>query len=232
MLKIHVLMNIYNDHVFLPLALSSVQYAANYIIVADGPYKQYYKEYLKYFPDAKPWSTDGSREMFDIIKDLPPVKMIEPPNGEPWENQCVKRTALLDAVPEGDWFVVLDSDEMFYGQFTEGMQEFIESGCIAGCTPIYNAGLDVSQMVPVWHPRMFLKIEGMHYDRKHFILCDFAQRRISGTYPMMWTDKFVLCHMKTFKSGGRLLPHLSYMEKKSIDGWMEPYAIPRPLNIR
>ena len=130
--KIHVLINIYNDHVFLPLALSSVQYAADHIIVADGAYKQYYEEYIKYFPKAKPYSTDGSREMFDILKDLPSIKLIDPPNGEPWENQCVKRTALLDAVPEGDWFIILDSDEMIYGHLTDGMDEFVCQSIFGG----------------------------------------------------------------------------------------------------
>jgi len=127
---------------------------------------------------------------------------------------------------------VLDSDEMIYGRLADGMEEFMRSGCIAGCCPLYNAGLDASQMVPMWHPRSFLKVEGMHYHRKHFIVLDFAGRNIYQTYPFKWTDAFVICHLKAFKSGGRLLPHLSYMEKKSVAGWMEPYAVPKPLNLR
>lgn len=232
MLKLYVLMNVYNDHVFLPVALSSVKHAADYLIVADGAYQQYYETYLKYMPDAKPWSTDGTREMLDIIPDLPPLKLIEPPDGEPWENQCVKRTAMLDAVPEGDWFIILDSDEMIHGRLADGMEQFMQSGCIAGNCPFYNAGLDVSQMMPMWHPRCYLKVEGMHYHRKHFIVLDYAGRNIYQTYPIKWTDAFVIAHLKAFKSGGRLLPHLSYMEKKSVDGWMEPYAVPKPLNLR
>jgi len=231
-MQTHALINVYNDHVILPLTLSSVKDIVDSIVVADGAYQAYYPIYKRKHPDAEPWSTDGTLEILKIIPDLPPIKLIEAPDGEPWENQCVKRTALLDAVPEGDWFIVLDSDEMLYGDVEDGLNEIMSSGCIAGCMPIYNPGLDVSRMLPVWHPRVFLKLEGMHYARKHWVIRDWANRVVEADYPTKWTDQFVLAHLKVFKHRGRLLPHMGYMRKMSLDGWMEPYREPKHFNIK
>ena len=114
--KIHALICAYNDYPTLPLALDSLRGNVDSIIIADGAYKKYYENFLKYDRAAKPWSTDGSLGIIKALEPiLPPTKLIECPNGHPWTNQTVKRTALLNAVPEKDWFVILDSDEMFYG---------------------------------------------------------------------------------------------------------------------
>jgi len=229
-MQTHALINVYNDHAILPLTLSSVKDHVDSIIIADGAYAKYYTAYRQHDPAAKPWSTDGTLEILKVIPHLPPIKLIECPDGEPWRNQCVKRTALLDAVPEGDWFIVLDSDEMLYGDVEGGLNEIMRSGCIVGTTPIYNPGLDVSAMKPYWHPRTFLKLDGMHYARKHWLLRDYAHRVVEVEYPVKWTDRFVLTHLKVFKDRGRLIPHMGYLHMMSIDGWLEPYA--QPFNVR
>src|SRR5512138_3061755 len=111
---IHVLLSIYNDYSTLSMAVHSVRNIADHITVADGAYQKYYEVYRKSVPDAKPWSTDGSIGILKAIPDVAPkLKVIDSPV-DGWENQCVKRTALLDSVPEGEWFIVLDADEMLY----------------------------------------------------------------------------------------------------------------------
>ena len=85
--KVYALLNIYNDHTTLPLALDSVKYDVDYIIIADGAYQEYYDTYKHYKPDAQPWSTDGSLEMLKTTPELPPTKVIECPEGKPWLNQ-------------------------------------------------------------------------------------------------------------------------------------------------
>jgi len=205
------------------MALHSIKDVVDTIIVADGAYRLYYEEYKQHFKEAKPWSTDGSLQILDAMKNnLPPIKMIDCPNGKPWPNQCIKRTALLDAVPQGDWFIVLDADEMFYGDAGYGLNEIQSSGCIAGTTPLYNPGLDASAMVPYWHPRIFLKLDGMHYTKKHWILQDEEKRMIETCYPVKWTDEMVLVHLKIFRGKGRLMPHFGYMHMMSLEGWLEP----------
>lgn len=219
----------YNDHATLPLALESVK-GFDSIIVADGAYKLYFKHYKEEYPDAKPCSTDGTLQMLKYIPGLPPTRLIMCPDGKPWENQCVKRTALLNEVPEGDWFVILDSDEILYGNLHEGFKQIMESGCLAGRVPLYNPGLDTARIKPFWHPRIFLKIDGMHYYRKHWLLRDFAGRVIETDYPMFWTDAFIVAHMKVFRHPRRLDQHYGYMRVMSEAGWMEPHSAPFNLN--
>ena len=220
--SVHALINTYNDHTTLALALDSVRDAVDTIIVADGAYKAYYDSFIKERADAKPWSTDGTLQLLKAIPNLPPLKLIECPNGEPWQNQVVKRNALLDAVPPKDWFLILDSDEMFYGGINAGIQEIMDSGCIQGAVPLYNIGLDISGLLPFWHPRIFLKLPGMHYARKHWHLLDFAGRLIEKEYPLWNTNHFVLAHLKILRDFRRLIPHQSYMLQMSESGWVEP----------
>lgn len=232
-MPVHATINLYNDYPTLPLCLNSLAPHVDSIIVCDGAYQKYYEVMLqdKNFEDAKPWSTDGSLEILKVIPKLPPIKLIECPDGKPWVNQCEKRTALVDAIPPGDWFIVIDSDEMLYGDPEYALNGIMNSGCIAGSFPIYNPGLDVGNMRPYWHPRVFLKLPGMHYSRKHWLLRDEHQRVIENEYPVHWTDEMVLTHLKVFRHGSRLNPHLGYMHMMSIDGWLEPKSSKGHFNI-
>lgn len=226
-------MNIYNDYSTLGLAVNSLKDHVDTIIVADGAYQRYYETYKQFEKDAKPWSTDGSLDILNVIPDVrTKLKVIECPDGEPWENQCVKRTALLNAVPEGDWFIIIDSDEMVYGDVPDALRHIKSSGCIAGSMPMYTPGLDAGQFWPSWHPRVFLKLDGMNYSRKHWNLRDEHNRVIEKSYPVQWTDFMVLVHLKVFRGGKRLLPHLGYMHMMSLDGWLEPMKRPQYFNIK
>ncbi len=223
--KIHALIATYNDHMTLPLALDSVRDVADSIIVADGAYQKYYENYVRYDKNAKPWSTDGTLEIVEALrKDLPPITLLETPEGKPWINQVIKRTALLDAVPVKDWFIVLDCDEMLYGDVVGGVNEIMASGCIQGSVPLFNVGLDINGLIPFWHPRVFLKLPGMHYERKHWFLCDFAHRVIEHSYPLWVTNRFVMAHFKVFRDHRRLAPHMSYMLDMGKDGYQEPHS--------
>jgi len=232
-LNVHCLLNIYNDYATVGMAVHSIKDNVKTIIVADGAYRKYFETYRKYEKDAKPWSTDGSIQVLQAIPDVKPkLKLIECPCGEPWENQCVKRTALLDAVPEGEWFIILDSDEMMYGDVKPALRHIRVCGCIAGSMPMYTPGLDAGNFWPMWHPRVFLKLSGMNYSRKHWLLRDEHNRVIEKSYPVQWTDRMVLVHLKAFRGGRRLLPHLGYMHMMSLDGWLEPMDKPQYFNIQ
>ena len=222
--KIHALINTYNDYPTLGLAIDSVKDVVDDIIIADGAYQKYYDTYLQYDKTVKPYSTDGTLGIIQALSKtgkMPPIRLIKCPL-KPWINQTQKRTALLNAVPIKDWFLILDSDEMFFGNVEAGVQEIMESGCIAGFTPLYNIGADISGFYPFWHPRIFLKLPGMHYARKHWLIEDFAHRIIETEYPVYGTDKFVVTHFKLFRHHRRTAPHMSYMLDMSQSGWLEP----------
>ena len=136
-MRVHALLNVYNDYSTLSMAVHSIKDVVDDIIVADGAYELYLKNYRESVPDAQPWSTDVSLEILKAITDVAPkLKIIGCPNNKPWENQCVKRTALLDAVPQGDWFIVLDADEMLYGNPDHALNHIMSSGCLAGSMPM------------------------------------------------------------------------------------------------
>lgn len=228
-MNVHAIIPVYNDRTFLVAALESIKPHVKSIIVADGAYQLYYDTYLEHNPRAQPWSTDGTLQIIKSMHDLPPTRILHCPEHKPWLNQCVKRSALLKAVPDDDWFIVIDADEMLYGDVEEGLHEICESGCLAGRVPLYNTGLDTSRLRPFWHPRIFHKQEGMHYHRKHWFIRDSAGRIIENTYPIFWTDQFVFAHFKTFKPHERQDPHYAYMRVMSEAGWLEPHE--GPFNI-
>jgi hypothetical protein len=236
-MKIHALLNLYNDRAFLGACLDSLIGNVDSLIVADGAYKLYYEEYRKYDPMAKPWSTDGSMELIKAVKDLPDLKIIKSPSpeanigleGDCWQNQAVKRTALLNEVPDGDWFLIIDADVMIKGDIQEGLEQIYESGCICANMPVYNPGTDIDRFQREWHPSVFEKMPGMHYKGTHWHLRDKYNRIIEAAYPIYWSNCMALIHFKAFKTQERLLPHENYMQKLATQGWIEPME--RKINV-
>jgi hypothetical protein len=227
---IQALLNIYNDRMFLGACLESLIDVVDTVVVADGAYRDYYKHYSMFDSDAKPWSTDGSLDIIKSFRGLPKVRWVKAPEPEPnsdlesdcWTNQTEKRTALLDAVPTGDWFVIIDADEMLSGDAQEGIEEIMESGCIVGNTPLYNPGTHADRLIPRWHPRVFKKKDGMHYKGTHWHLRDKFDRIMEVKYPIYHTDRFAFTHFKGFKNQTRLIPHQNYMIDIAERGWLEP----------
>ncbi len=239
-LKLHAVLNIYNDRTFLAATLESIREVVDEVIVADGAYQVYFEHYQEFVPTAKPWSTDGSLAIINNFEGLPPLRMIPMPEKQIdelvcgdkirpattevqcWENQAVKRTALVDAVPVGDWFIILDADEMVMGDFQEFMEQAYESGCKVANCPLYNPGTHAERVVMSWHPRVFEKTEGMHYSGTHWHLRDRHERIIEEKYPIFHSDIFAIVHFKPFKDQSRLIPHQNYMVDLMQRGWLEP----------
>lgn len=223
-LKLHCCINLYNDRTFLAATLESIREVVDSIIVADGAYELYYKRYKEFTPDAQPYSTDGSLAILKHFKDAPPIHIIHPSTGQKtcWKNQTEKRTALIQAVPDGDWFLILDADEMMMGDVQEGMEKIYDSGCIVAQTPLYNPGTHLERLRKAWHPRVFKKTPGMHYKGTHWHLRDNANRIIEEKYPVYWTDVMAIVHFKPFRDQSRLIPHQNYMIDLATLGWLEP----------
>jgi len=221
-MKLHALINLYNDRQFLAACLESIHDQVDQIIIADGAYKLYYEEYYAHDSSAKPYSTDGSLEIIKGFRDLPELNMIQKPEDACWSNQIEKRTALIDAVPLDDWFIIIDADEMLMGDIQEGMEQIYDSGCIVASTPLWIPGTDVDRLRREWHPRIFKKQEGMRYDGTHWHLRDKYDRIIEEKYPVYWTDLMVFIHFKPFKSQSRIIPHQNYMAELANRGWLEP----------
>ena len=225
-------LSIYNDRSFLSSCLESIIEADCFdtLIVADGAYRLYFEEYRMHDSKARPWSSDGSMEIVQAFKDLPDLRILKPPQGAPnsgleydcWENQAVKRTALIEAVADGDWFTIIDADEMLMGDVQEGYEKIFGSDCVVASCPLWLPGSDVDRYWREWHPRFFRKVPGMHYKGTHWHLKDRVDRVIEETYPVYWTDTLCLVHLKGLKPQSRMIPHQNYMAQLANRGWLEP----------
>lgn len=215
-------MKFYNEAQFIAATLTSLRGAVDDIVLVDGAYELYYRHYRQFEPRAKPYSTDGSLEIIQTIKDLPPTRILHCPGEKPWLNQIVKLNAMIDAVPEGEWFLIIDGDEMILGDFPAALKEIQDSGCIVGRVPLVNLGADVDRLFYFWHPRIFLKYRGMHYSGTHWQLRDTHDRFMESDYPIFWSQQCVIAHFKMLKSKRRIEPHLKYMNAVRARGWLEP----------
>ena len=227
---IHALLNLYNDRTFLGACLESLIDNVDRLIVADGAYRLYYEHFLQFDPSAKPYSDDGTLEIIQAFKGLPPYTIIKAPDDRVWENQIVKRTKLVESVPDGDEFLIIDADEMIVGDFQEGVEQWYDSGCVCCNFPLYSPGTEFERVTPRWHPRLFKKLPGMHYRGTHWHLRDRHGRIVEEKYPKFWTPLMTIVHMKPFKSKARLIPHANYMADLGTKGWLEPTDLGRILS--
>jgi len=222
-LKLHATINIYNDPMFLAACLESIKDVVDDIIVVDGAYEAYLKHFREFSPWATAWSTDGTLEILQSIKGLPPLRIHHTESDQIcWPNQVDKRNFMINQVPNEDWFLGIDSDEMLMGDPQEALEKVYDSGCIVAQMPLYTPGVQVDRVIPKWHPRLFQKKPGMHYKGTHWHLRDKQGRIIEEKYPMFWTDKMAIVHFKSFKDQTRLIPHQNYMISLADRGFIEP----------
>lgn len=52
-MKLHAVINLYNDRIFLTAALESIKDVADSIIVVGGSYEAYLQNYMKFVPSSK-----------------------------------------------------------------------------------------------------------------------------------------------------------------------------------
>ena len=103
---------IYNDASLFHNSLKSIVDFVDKVIVVDGAWKSHpYGEH--------PESTDNVKK---IAKSICGKKLIWVGCRKikdkyiPWNNQIQKRNVYLKLVPENDWFIVLDSDTLIFGE--------------------------------------------------------------------------------------------------------------------
>ena len=114
------------------------------IIAVDGAYKD--------FPHVKPFSTDGSIETAKKY-----ATVVE--TDKAWETQVDKRNAYLDLVPEGESFIVIDTDEKLLSRPKDG-----------------NWKVEIWSMTPggvnYFMPRVHVKTPGLRYYKTHMTMKD------------------------------------------------------------
>lgn len=101
--------NVYDDVEWLVGCLHSLRGKVEGIIVVDGAYVG--------FPHDKPYSTDGTVEVAKEFADV----VVETERA--WPNEIIKRNHYLGYVPDGKWWLRIDADEEFAGEFSEPLTE-------------------------------------------------------------------------------------------------------------
>lgn len=95
--------NAYQDAPLLGACLESVRAVTDAVVVVDGRYR----DFPSYGADDQGASTDGT---LDVAR-AAGATIVEAPDGKPWPDEIVKRTAYLNALGAGDYALVVDADE-------------------------------------------------------------------------------------------------------------------------
>ena len=143
--------NGYNEIFLLESCLQKIRSKVDHITFVDGAYKE--------FPHKIPWSNDGT---LDIAKELCD-EVIE--CTEPWPDEIIKRNQYLTGAP-GDWYFVLDCDEMFVGDIRESALETLTDDVDIRMREKHDSGYIPDRNIY----RFFKHREGIHYEKTHHAL--------------------------------------------------------------
>lgn len=166
MVKLWALMTVYNAEETLFDALTALARFVDKIIIIEGRWIGYEgtgiastdntrKEFLR-FVSSQPWNTKVEVVYMTMLEQM---------------HQYEARNFLLKRVPEGDWVLWIDSDEIitFYPQDFHKLLESIKDS--KGLRVAYA---EQPQQIPriMDMPRLFRKTRGLHYTTNHRYLDD------------------------------------------------------------
>jgi len=167
-------LNVFQEATLLPACLDALRPVVDHIIVADGRYADFTG-----YPDAAGNDAGGaSTDDTLAVARAAGAEIIEAPEGKPWENEIVKRTAYLRACREGDYVLVVDADERVEGA--------VDRARLAGRTDWtiqhYRAeqyelnrarkhGEDEARLLGcLWLHRLFALRPGIRYEGTHHVV--------------------------------------------------------------
>lgn len=203
------IMLFYNSAPFLSMTLNNINEHFDKVVMVDGPYIEY--------PHNSPHSDDGSIEMAKrILGDK--LTLVQ---GQVW-NRKDKHNAALDHVPDNEWWFIIDSDEMIFGdcrkhfQKLESQTKFVRANIpctnfkLCGDLTHINNELDFhhtnweANFLYSGASRIFKKCKGMHYNnhRDTPMIYDVPVHR---TYPAYLMGD---CHLLNLKFNQ---PYKSYL---------------------
>jgi len=179
----------YEDAQFIAATLFSIAPHVDRIIVIDGAYRN--------FPHDVHLSVDGSMEIADTVlkRCFPHVEAVFISTSEPWTSEAEKRNAYLNRLRDGEWFIVLDGDEMLVGDVKAGLKEIQASGKDAGRIPVYELRESMSIIKHVNNiPRVIRFNPTMRYVKHHSNLIDERGPVNFMAGRAHYTEKFGILH--------------------------------------
>ena len=176
------LMSVYNEGQFIRGAIKNLREYADRVIVVDGAYAD--------FPIIN--DSHKSTDQTLAVAREEGAEIIEAGNN-PWKDQQTKRNQYLIG-NVGDWYLMLDADERFFGQLPIPRQN----------DDAFRIAVHMAYMTPpTYYIRFFRHQPGIHYWGAHNLLFDgrlqlIDERTAPGAYKC-WIDHFSWCRDKRRK---------------------------------
>ncbi len=170
-MKLHALVAAYNCQETIYDCLRALSTFCDRIVILEGKWVGYPYEGLE--------STDGTRrEIERFIFDLPYNTTLDFKYmiADREYHQFEARTILVNEVPVGDWFIIMDSDEIVTCH-PRDTHYTLDSFLKEGAKGLSAYGFDENDRLQgqgrrIDLPRLFIKTKGMHYSKNHRYLDD------------------------------------------------------------
>ncbi|MCL4498715.1 MAG: hypothetical protein M1335_00505, partial [Chloroflexi bacterium] len=207
--RIVACVSFYNDMKLLPGCMETLD-GVDEIVLIDGAYAG--------FPHEVPWSTDGSLEWIKELQRVDPrIRLIECERA--WEDEVKKRSAYF-AGGDGDWCLVIDSDERLVGNEANHMERLKEYLAVY---PFDCVLLDVEtrpSTTPMErYARIYRHLPGLRYETTHFNVVADGKK---VTLDAMWSGRtavyrgLFIVHLKQDRGSARLGDSWRYYQEMAM----------------
>lgn len=208
---IYVLCSVYNNQREIRSSIESYIDHVDKIIVADGVFGN--------FPHDCAKSTDKTKE---YAHKACGNKIVWIENDNAWKNETTKRNAMLDKVPNGDYFVILDADELLISDYETNKNGFERAKkyncCLITCYNFnpytgdyhgtesdYNNTRWIMNKAPAL--RFYKKREGMKYKYHHSTL---YVDNVNVSKSEAYIDEIEFINAKFWRNHGKYTDGLIY----------------------
>jgi len=157
-MMLHALILTYNSIEGIVTCLKSLEGKVDDIYILDN-------KWIGYEDDTDfENSTDGTLEVIMVYADKSPTPILLKVD-RTRKHQYQARNSLLERIPEGDWVLCIDSDEMIINWIPDLKNKILED-----TTEIGYRICGKSQSIPYETGRLMCKIFGLHYSENHRLL--------------------------------------------------------------
>lgn len=215
--------NTYHNADYLAASLYTIAPFVDKIIVVEGRYPEY--------PETKEDLTGRIIYQFHLQYPDKLYHMVLKPC-----SQIYKRNIYVNQVPDGDWMLIIDGDEIPFGNLRY-LRRIVEAYDDNGIEHVSIKRDDLTESK--YHPRLIKKKEGMQYKGHHFYLDCNGKNALYPTYRALCKD-IKLIHFADYRGDEVINARQQFyhnskereLEQESIDISMMKEAITiTPKNI-
>jgi len=142
-----------------------------------------------------PWSTDGTREIISKYAKKYKKKVIVHLNKDAWIHEVEKRNKYLELAngQDGDYYAIVDGDEIWTGDVEAGLKEIVDSG---RCGEVMHEDwVGDKKEADRWYLRIWRHVPGIHYCRVHTMLFDAGHVPLPSPFGVVRTDRFKIMNV-------------------------------------